>query len=435
MAKGIRGLALTVFTGFLLPTAIAALAPSAAWAELPLVWYTKLGIGWSYPDDLDISKLPATAEFDLGMPLFSGALGAALGNDWRLEVEVARLRNELEVLYFPQTGIAVDPDHTDALEADTVSLNVIRDFRLGMALRPYLGLGIGTTHAKLGIQETRIQGQYFTLPPRTIVDDDDRAFAYQIIAGFTAPFAKRWELGVEYRFWQAPSLKFTDEEDQRLDLQHSVHSSWLQLGYRFTDRTGRQSRTRTPGAGWYLSGAGGMTYAVDAEIEGSLANFDAFGPGPVILLAAGYDTGHSWRYEFEFAHRENDVEIVDFNPELGERRSTGEISADSVMLNAIREFNSQSSIRPFLGVGLGVVAASYDVRVPAGEFVDDETTGVALQIIAGLDITLTPRLSFTADYRAWITDRMKYELSNGEDVKSFHLVHSTSLGLRYSFDS
>lgn len=423
------------FLGGLLLLIAAVAASDQAAAEVSFDWYAKLGLGWSYPDDLQMNELGGKAEFDLGLPVVSAAFGATIGDNWRLEIEASRLHNEFEVLSLLQAGIAIDPEPTDSLDADTISLNLLRDFRVGRALRPYFGVGIGLTHAQLELQESGIQGISFTRPPREIIDDDDQALAYQIIAGFVVPFSRRWELGVEYRFWQAPELEFTDTDNQKLDLEHSVHSGWLQLGYHFNDRPRPQTRTSNSAHGWYLSAAGGVSYATDSEIDGSLANYDAFDLGPIYLLTAGYDPGGKWRYEIEWSQRKNDVEIVDFNPERGERTASGRVRADALMINALRRFQPGAGIRSFLGSGIGAVAASYDVKTRDGDFTDDETTGIAVQFIAGFEISLTPHLTFTADYRPWITNKMSYELSNGTDVKSFHLVHSASLGLRYSFGS
>ena len=58
-----------------------------------------------------------------------------------------------------------------------------------------------------------------------------------------------------------------------------------------------------------------------------------------------------------------DSEIIDFNPEFGEDRATGQVRGESLMLNAVYRFVPGRAIRPYLGGGAGVVRADYDVAV------------------------------------------------------------------------
>lgn len=414
-----------------LGAAVWAVASSAA-ADLPDYWYTRLGIGWTYPNDMAFDDSAADLDFDLGRPMYTLAAGVGIGERWRFELEASERRNDIEVLRFTETGIAIDPASSDRLDAYSLLFNAIHQFEAGTALRPYLGLGIGAANARLRVHESGIHGVSFTRPPRQIIDDETWAFAYQIIAGLQVPFSRRWELGIEYRFWQAPSLELTTDAGERLDLEHSVHSVWLQAGYRFSDRPGAMGVARQSGRGAYLAAGGGTTHTIDTEIQGSLANFDAWDLGSFFAVAAGYESRGAWRFELEWTRRENDAEIIDFNPNFGERVATGGVRTDSLMVNAIRSFRREQAVRPFLGMGLGAVHARFDVDVPDGQFAEGGPDGVALQAIAGIEFELTPRLILSADYRPWITSELKIRLADGESGKAFLLSHSMALGLRYS---
>lgn len=410
---------------------LSAVSTSAA-ADLPEYWYTRLGIGWAYPNDMDFDDSSSSLDFDIGRPLFSIAAGAGIGERWRFELEASERRNDLEVLRLTETGIAIDPASSDRLDAYSILFNAIHQFEMGTALRPYLGLGVGAANARLRLHESAIQGVSFTRPPRLILDDETWAFAYQFIAGLQVPLSSRWELGIEYHFWQMPSLELSTEAGDRLDLEHSVHSVWLQAGYRFSDRGASIRIPRSSDRGWYLASGAGTTYNIDTEIADSLANFDAWDMGTFFALAAGYETDGAWRFELEWTRRENDAEIIDFNPQFGERVAKGGVRTDSLMINAIHTFQRQQAVRPYLGVGLGAVHARFDVDVPAGSFAEGNPDGVALQVIAGVEFELTPRLTLSADYRPWITSQMKFRLADGEQGKAFLLSHSMALGLRYA---
>ena len=187
------------------------------------------------------------------------------------------------------------------------------------------------------------------------------------------------------------------------------------------------------GNGSYLATHFGTGFAVDAEIKDNRSNFDAFDIGPVATLAVGRARGDRWRFELEAALRRNAAEVVDFNPEIGEDRATGTVRATSLMTNAIYRFYPQSAIAPFAGVGAGLVWADYDVKVLGSTFVDDDDTALGAQAIFGVDITLSPRLTFSADYRLWYASGIKMRQPDGRRLKTNHQVHSVMAGLRYSF--
>jgi opacity protein-like surface antigen len=415
-----------------------AAAANLALAENDSGWYASLGVGWTYADKLKVDvvdEVDGVLDYDLSIPVFSGAVGTSFLENWRVEFELSHLVTEPEVLYFPDSGIEVDPAAADRVKATNFMFNVLRDFQVGMALRPYLGFGIGPSKVQFELGEA---GTALT-PRREIIDDSAWALAYQAIVGITIPLTAKLELGLDYRYWRAPSVKVTDAMGRELDADQAIYSGWLQLRYRFgnTDSawSAAQQRPGPEPRGFYLAGSLGVGRPIDAEITGSFANFDAFTPGPLVSMALGYSFNERWRIELEASHRSNGSQILDFGAAGSERRTSGEVRANSMIFNTTFRFRPGATVRPFIGAGLGVTQASYDVQFVDDDvvFVDDKANAGVFQWMLGFDIALTNKLMFTADFRMWITEKFKLEQPDGSTIKPFHVVHSTAVGLRYTF--
>lgn len=169
----------------------------------------------------------------------------------------------------------------------------------------------------------------------------------------------------------------------------------------------------------------------DVDIEGSSTNFDAFDVGPTVALVAGYRLRPRWRLELEAAYRSNDAELIDYGPAIGEDRATGRVKARSLMANVVFQPRPDGWIRPFIGLGTGYATVDYDVTTRGTTFVDDSDSAFAFQYMFGVDVAVTPRLTFTTDYRFWITDWLKPEQPDGTRLKTDHRVHSMMVGLHY----
>ena len=398
-------------------------------------WYASLGVGWTYADKLKIDEVDGVVDYDFSIPVFSGAVGVSFLENWRLEFELSHLVSEPEILYFPDSGIEVDPDADDRVKATNLMFNLLRDFQVGMALRPYLGFGIGPSKVQFDLSEAGTALD----PQRQIIDDSAWALAYQAIVGITIPITAKLDLGLDYRYWRAPSVKVTDAMGRELDADQAMYSGWLQLRYRFGAgdpgwRAAQQRPDPEPG-GFYLAGSLGVGRPIDAEITGSFANFDAFTPGPLASLALGYSFNERWRIELEASHRSNGSQILDFGGEGSERRTSGDVRANSLIFNTMFRFRPGATVRPYIGAGLGIAQANYDVQFVDDDvvFIDDKANAGVVQWLLGFDIALTSKLMFTADFRMWITEKFKLEPPDGSTIKPFHVVHSTAFGLRYTF--
>jgi opacity protein-like surface antigen len=416
--------------------------PISVLADLPGHWYARAGIARNWADNVTfdeaLSESPdetgGTIDFDFAEAGFL-SFGFAADNHWRLELEAAYRHNDTEILFFPESGLEVDPESSDEVEAFSLMVNVLRDFNVGIALRPYIGAGVGTAEVEYKVGESSINGLFVQRPRRAIIDDKSTSFAFQLIVGFTMPLSRSFDLAADYRYWQATSVELEDAMGQELDTKHVTHSAGMSLRY----YPGGGARPKTPREahpgypkGFYLAGSFGNGLAPDAEIQNSLANFDAFDIGPVATLAAGYGLGDRWRFEVEASRRKNDAEIIDFNPEFGEDRAIGRVRADSLMANAIYRFFPRSAIAPYVGLGVGLAAADYDVDVPGETFVDDDADALAYQAIIGVDIAVSPRLTFSADYRIWMTSELKMKQPDGTPLETEHRTDTMMVGLRYA---
>lgn len=396
-------------------------------------WYADLGVGASLAEDQTLSSQGADAEFDLGAPALSAALGYRFAGPWRLETELAYRDNDLETVFWPADDATVHQDPDDGVRTKTLSVNAIRNFRVG-ALVPYLGAGIGVAHVEWRMGVAPIGFGPNRIPRRPILDDEADTLALSLIAGFELPLSERWGFNADYRLQHLPDFSLTGEGGEEYDLSHTTHTASLHLSYLLSGRWDPPGPLPRPAdTTWYLSTSLGSGFAMDSEFADRIENLDAFKTGPVFTLAAGRVITPHWRVELAFEHRENDVEVVDFNPETGQFPASGKVRASSLMLNAAYRFRTGKSVRPFLGAGIGSAWMDYQVATRGESYLDDEATSLAIEIFAGLDIAVTEQLDFVAGFRSWYTDPVKLENPDGAPYEAWHWVHSLDLGLRYSF--
>jgi opacity protein-like surface antigen len=417
-------------------------------AEAPRDWYVGVGAGWDYAEKVRFEGSNAGLEYDRRalQPLL--AVGARFGDNWRVELEGAILESSPEILYSARAGIEVDPDDNDLTKASNVMVNMLYDFNGGIAWRPYVGVGIGMSKLDFRLSERPID---FSLPPTPridIVNDQDTALAYQIIAGFTVPVSRRLDLAADYRYWKAPSTDLKDVSGNDLDIGHTVHSAWLHLRYHAPDRgviTSPAPRHKTKD-GFYVETKFGGIFTGDAKVDNTLVTIDAFDLGPITTLALGYSWGQRWLFELEGAYRQHAVDVVDFRPFRGEDAASGKLKASSLMANVIYRFAPNSSIRPKFGLGAGMVDASFNIDYfgvceflvcrgteQRAKLIDDEDKAFAYHAIIGVDVAVSSRLTFTTDARYWITSKFSMRFPNGAPYKTELDATSVQAGLRYTF--
>lgn len=170
---------------------------------------------------------------------------------------------------------------------------------------------------------------------------------------------------------------------------------------------------------WYAGGYGAMNYAHDGTANGN-ENVD-YNLGYGIGGFVGYAMASGFRLEGELAYRVNEIDSVGGAP------YGGDLSTFAAMGNALYEFNVQSSIKPHIGGGLGLVFGTIDF---GGVEYDD--TELAAQFIVGADYKVSPDLAIVIDYRHLISG--DFGFGAGAGLGGLEYSNSTvSAGLRKMF--
>ncbi len=413
--------------------------------------YLSLGAGWDYADDVNLDSSDGVIKFDQGVFQPTVAVGMRFMDDWRVEFERSVHDNSPEILYSSSAALESDADDGDSIHAASLMVNVVRDLDVGIALRPYLGLGIGQSEVSLRFSTPRIDEVPINIPRRDIIHDSDTTMAWQFIAGFTVPISRRLDIAVDYRFLQAPSVQMQEISGADLKDSYSVQSLWMHLRFHTADggRFPSPAPRTEPMHGWYVAGNVGGAFSEDAEITGTESVVDAYDIGPATNLAFGYSWRDRLRLEVEGGYRSHDIEVFETSGAVGEELADGQLSMSTLMVNTIFQFYPGSSLRPYLGIGGGMTRADYkiDTRTFCQRFVcgtveerarilDDSDSTFAAQAIIGVDIAVTPRLHFTADYRYLLTGKFEMQARDGSALEiDTQRSNSVTAGLRYALGS
>ncbi len=388
-------------------------------------FYGSFGLGWNYADTLSLSESDGRIDYDFGLPAGSLAVGMRRGQ-WRLELEASHQENEPEILYFRGSDSTVDSLENDRLAATSVLFNVYRDFRVGAGFRPYLGAGIGPAQVALRFRDAGTE--------EILIDDEQWTAALQGIVGVEIPLTRQLALGLDYRYWYAPDFSLEDSNGNKQDLSQGIHSGWLRAQYRFGGQDDLIAAHPVPDQrGFTLTGTFGGGWAVDEDISSS-TQLDAFSIGPMAAFAVGYSLSRRWQLALELARRNNDMQIIDFGFQGSEARTLGEVRADSLILNLNYRFRPSKAVSPYAGLGLGAHRTRYDLTFAAdgSELVNDTATGGVLQWWLGFEFAIDRRWTAMADFRMWIGQDSEFELSDGTEVESRHVVQGMTFGLRYA---
>lgn len=431
----------------LLTTALS--APASA--DLIDDFYLSAGAGWDYAQEIKLDSNGARMNFDQGVFQPTVAIGMRFLDDWRVEFERSVHDNSPQILYSSRAAVESDSDEADSIHATSLMLNVVRDFDVGLALRPYIGLGIGQSDVALRFSTPRIDEEPINIPRQDVIHDHDSTLAWQFIAGFTVPISRRLDIAVDYRFLQAPSVQLQEISGADFKDAYGVQSLWMHLRLHTADsgRFDSPAPRTEPMRGWYVAGNVGGAFSEDAEITGTESVVDAFKIGPAINAAVGYSWRDRLRVELEGGYRKHSILVFETSGAIGEDQADGDLSMSTLMMNTYFQFYPGSSLRPYVGVGVGMVRADYaiDTRTFCRQFVcgaveerarivSDNDTTFASQAILGVDIAVSPRLHFTADYRYLLTGKFGLQAPDGSDLEiRTQRSNSVTTGLRYSLGS
>ena len=103
----------------------------------------------------------------------------------------------------------------------------------------FAGGGVGV--ARVEVSKLR---QFRQQP--TVVDDSDTHFAWQIVAGARRHITDNVDIGIKYRFFNVPDLKFRTINGLELNDRFRTHSLLLTLAYNFGERAAPPEAAPTP---------------------------------------------------------------------------------------------------------------------------------------------------------------------------------------------
>ncbi|MBI1365516.1 MAG: outer membrane beta-barrel protein [Alphaproteobacteria bacterium] len=200
--------------------------------------------------------------------------------------------------------------------------------------------------------------------------------------------------------------------------------------------------------GWYSAIGGSVSLRQDAD--GAIVNAPApgmtvrtknfFEPGLGGQVALGRRFG-SFRLEGEVGYtRDTQRSYEAVVP------ATGRIFADvtestlRLMANAYWDF-SMKGVQPYLGAGLGYASTHLDFVAPRAPFpteqprqlIDDRAGSFGYQVMAGIAVPVSDRVSLTAQYRWFNAGKFKGQDLRAEGATYDHAGSNVDVGLRFSF--
>jgi len=198
-------------------------------------WYVGVDGGVMLVEDLDLNIGPApiqgTANTDTGYDF-----GAVVGYDFggfRLEAETSYREADLRsfsssVPAIPSgAGAGLSTSGLKATGGDANALsfmvNGMFDFGADDGLQGFVGAGIGV--ARVDVH------QIFAAP--AWLADSDTGLAWQALAGVRAPLSDSWDVGLKYRFFNAPNVDLVDRLGRDVSTRFRSHSLMGSLVYNF----------------------------------------------------------------------------------------------------------------------------------------------------------------------------------------------------------
>lgn len=164
-------------------------------------------------------------------------------------------------------------------------------------------------------------------------------------------------------------------------------------------------------SGWYVRGDLGGNF--QGEVDGSpKAKAD---DGWIVSGGGGYALGNGFRAEGELAYLDSDLK----------GSAGGDVKTLGAFANGYYDFNTGTKFTPFVGAGIGFANVKVD-----SPLVDDDDTGFAYQVKAGVGYQFNDRLIGEAAYRYMgVTD-----VTIGSGVNRLDgdfTSHAVTVGLRY----
>ncbi len=169
-------------------------------------------------------------------------------------------------------------------------------------------------------------------------------------------------------------------------------------------------------SGWYLRANAGYGTHHDAEFDQSMFIGDIESEGNVAgSLGVGYDFGNNWRLELD-----GDTLWTDMGAVGNEFNSSAKLRTNTLMLNAIYDFDDFGRLSPYVGLGAGLVQgklnaqahdglasstgpvifnrACYGGTIPGACSINDKDTTWGWQALAGVGYEISDNLFWDTHY-------------------------------------
>lgn len=154
-----------------------------------------------------------------------------------------------------------------------------------------------------------------------------------------------------------------------------------------------------------------------------------------IGVVGGFDFG-LFRIEGELSYRKNNVDEVEIESwGNGSMNGDGDITATSVLVNGYFDFENNTRLTPYVGLGLGLANIAFNNVSALGiDLIDDDTTKAAAQLAVGFSYDITDKVAMDFSYRYFFTDdlRLKNEFNHDVHGDSYD-SHNAVVGLRAFF--
>lgn len=183
--------------------------------------YMSANAGLSVPTDVDMTDptLPGITldvESDTGFA-FGVAAGYDLGNNVRVEGEIAYQQNDLDKANL----LGIDVDLSGDSSSLALLLNGYYDFANQSAFTPFISAGLGA--ARVEINDFNVAGS--GVPSES---DDDTVFAYQLGAGISYAINDQIDLDIKYRYFGT-----SDPEFDSTTSEYSSHNFYAGMRFSF----------------------------------------------------------------------------------------------------------------------------------------------------------------------------------------------------------
>ena len=158
----------------------------------------------------------------------------------------------------------------------------------------------------------------------------------------------------------------------------------------FSIGTTAAAETANTEAGFYAKAYAGASKLSDTNLTiAGTRSKGKFGSGTLVGGAIGYDYEGPWKSEVEYTYRSSSLTRLG-----GAVARKSDYASTSIMVNGIYTFNEESTLKPFVGLGIGFTReVDFDLNAGSSPGQYSKSSLFAVQGIAGVEFDLTDNWS------------------------------------------